>query len=128
LDRRAIADVHLVAVAAPEHPLAKRAAPIDAAGLADAVQIVLGEHREEGERGSGDHGVLSSRRWRVVDLATKRAFIVSGLGWGHMPEHVVRDDLGAGRLVTLELEAWGRAPLRRSLVLVRRRDTVMGPV
>src|SRR5262249_53311339 len=45
LDQRAIADVRLVPVAAPGHALAGRAGPIDAAGLADAVQIVLGEHR-----------------------------------------------------------------------------------
>jgi len=128
LDRRAIADVHLVPVAAPEHALARREGPIDAAGLSDAVQIVLGEHRHEAARGSDDRGVFSPRRWRVVDLATKHALIANGLGWGHMPEHVVRDDLRAGRLVALELEAWGSAPIRRSLVLVRRRDVLMGPV
>ena len=128
LDRRAIADVRLVPVAAPAHALAQRDGPIEAAGLSDAVQIVLGEHRHEAERGSDDHGVLSRRRWRVVDLATKRALIANGLGWGHMPEHVVRDDLRAGRLAALELEAWGSTALRRSLVLVRRRDVVMGPV
>jgi DNA-binding transcriptional LysR family regulator len=128
LDRRAIADVQLTPVAAPSHPLGRRDGPIDAAGLADAVQIVLSEHRHEAERGSDDHGILSPRRWRVVDLATKHALIVNGLGWGHMPEHVVRDDLRAGRLVPLQLEAWGRTGLRRSLVLVRRQDVVMGPV
>ena len=54
----------------------------------------------------------------MVDLATKHALIAGGLGWGHMPEHLVRDDLRAGRLVELELEAWGRGAPRRSLVLV----------
>jgi DNA-binding transcriptional LysR family regulator len=128
LERRAIADVRLVTVAAPTHALAKHKGPIDSAGLADSVQIVLGEHRHDADEIGDDHGVFSRRRWRVVDLATKHALIVSGLGFGHMPEHVVRDDLRAGRLVALELEAWGRAPLRRSLVLVRRRDVVMGSV
>jgi DNA-binding transcriptional LysR family regulator len=128
LDRRALADVRLVPVASPAHALARRDGPIDAAGLSDAVQIVLGEHRHEAERSQDERGVLSPRRWRVVDLATKHALIANGLGWGHMPEHVVRDDLRAGRLVALDLEAWGRAAIRRSLVLVRRRDVVMGPV
>lgn len=128
LDRRAVADLLLVPVAAKGHPLGKRRGAIEAAGLAEAVQIVLGEHRDESERDAKAHGVLSPRTWRVVDLATKHALIVNGLGWGHMPEHVVRADLRAGRLVALDLEAWGRAPLRRSLVLVRRREVVMGPV
>jgi DNA-binding transcriptional LysR family regulator len=128
LERRAIADVRLIPVAAPGHPLAALGGPIDGAGLFDAVQIVLGEHRHEALRGADDQGVFSSRKWRVVDLATKHALIVNGLGWGHMPEHLVRDDLRAGRLVALELLAWGRTPLRRSLLLVRRKDVVMGPV
>ena len=128
LDRLAIADVRLIPVAAPTHALAGGDGLVDAARLADAVQIVLGEHRHDARVGSDDQGVLSPRTWRVVDLGTKHALIASGLGWGNMPEHVVRDDLHAGRLVPLQLEAWGRTAIRRSLVLVRRRDVVMGPV
>lgn len=92
------------------------------------MQIVLGEHRHDEERAADRQGIFSPRTWRVVDLATKHALIVNGLGWGHMPEHVVRDDLRAGRLVALQLEAWGSVEIRRSLMLVRRRDVVMGPV
>src|SRR3954447_3131151 len=95
LDRRAIADVRLIPVAAREHPLAHPRdpnSPIDAATLDQAVQIVLGEHGHDAERGD-DQGVFSARTWRVVDLATKHALIAGGLGWGHMPEHLVREDL-----------------------------------
>src|SRR4051812_29050004 len=98
LDRRAIAEVHLVPVAAKAHPLARRRGPLGGAALDDAVQIVLGERRQAPERATEKHGVLSPRTWRVVDLATKHAFIAGGLGWGHMPEHVVAADLEAGRL------------------------------
>jgi DNA-binding transcriptional LysR family regulator len=128
LDRRTLAHVRLVPVAAPGHPLARRAGSIDAAALSEAVQIVLGEHRDEAERGAEQHGVFSALRWRVVDLATKHALIAGGLGWGHLPEHMVRDDLRAGRLIALELDAWGGLPLRRSLLLVWRRDVRFGPV
>jgi DNA-binding transcriptional LysR family regulator len=128
LDRRPIADVRLVPVAARAHPLAKRSGAIDAQSLGDAVQIVLSEHRSLGERGSGDLGVFSKRTWRVVDLATKHALIAGGLGWGTMPEHLVRDDLRAGRFMELPLEVWGSVAQRRSLVLVWKRGTVMGPV
>ncbi|HEY4016705.1 MAG TPA: LysR family transcriptional regulator [Polyangiaceae bacterium] len=128
LDRRPIADVRLIPVAARAHPLAKRAGAIETPMLSGAVQIVLGEHRGEGKRGSGDLGVFSSRTWLVVDLATKHALIAGGLGWGTMPEHVVREDLRAGRLVELSLEVWGSTAPRRSLVLVWKRGTSMGPV
>lgn len=111
LDRRAIADVQLLPVAAPGHR-----------AIAEMVQIVLGS--ADGE----DQGVFSPRTWRVADLATKHALIAHGLGWGHLPEHLVRDDLTAGRLVELDVEAWGGKPPRRSLVLVWRPGSVMGPV
>ncbi|MEY2934509.1 MAG: hypothetical protein RL033_5258 [Pseudomonadota bacterium] len=131
LDRRAIAQVELVPVAAPEHPLARLQRTLDVADLADPVQIVLGEHRaaeQEGEADSEARGVFSTRRWRVVDLATKLALITGGLGWGHLPEHVAHADLRAGRLVQLQLEVWGNQPLRRALLLVRRPDAALGPV
>jgi DNA-binding transcriptional LysR family regulator len=127
LDHRPIADVRLVPVAARTHPLAELDGPISTAGLVDSVQILLGEHRE-GTDTSVTHGVFSPRTWRVVDQATKHALIVGGLGWGHMPEHLVREDLIAGRLVELTLEAWGGRALRRSLVLVWRPGAVLGPV
>jgi DNA-binding transcriptional LysR family regulator len=128
LEPRTIAEVQLVPVAAPEHALAQRGGLLDATALAEAVQIVLGEHREAAEHGTDARGVFSPRRWRVIDLATKRALIGGGLGWGHLPEHLVREDLRVGRLRVLRLEAWGGTPLRRALVLVRRPDAVLGPV
>jgi DNA-binding transcriptional LysR family regulator len=128
LDHRRIGAVLLVPVAAPSHPLARRETPLDAAALGEEVQIVLGEHRRDEGRAHDTQGVFSPRTWRVVDLATKHALIAGGLGWGHMPEHLVRDDLRQGRLAPLRLEAWGSAALRRELALAWRRGTVMGPV
>ena len=45
-----------------------------------------------------------------------------------MPEHLVREELRSGRLVELRLDAWGSVAPRRSLVLVWRRQAVLGPV
>ena len=128
LDSRPIADVRLIPVAARAHPLALREGRIEAGALAETVQIVQEQHRPEGETARDDHGVFSPRTWRVVDLATKQALIAGGLGWGHMPEHLVREELRSGRLVELRLDAWGSEAPRRSLVLVWRRQAVMGPV
>lgn len=128
LDHRRIGDIVLVPVAAPSHPLARTGRPLGAGDLAQAVQIVLGEHHHDARRTPAGHGIFSQRTWRVVDLATKHALIAGALGWGHMPEHVVRDDLRGGRLAELSLEAWGNVAPRRALVLAWRSGTVMGPV
>jgi len=128
LDSRRIADVRLIPVAAPTHPLALRQGRIEAGVLAETVQIVQGQHGPASESAGQDHGVFSPKTWRVVDLATKQALIAGGLGWGHMPEHLIREELRSRRLVALPLDAWGSEPPRRSLLVVWRRQAVMGPV
>jgi DNA-binding transcriptional LysR family regulator len=45
--------------------------------------------------------VLSLRTWRLGDLGAKHALLVAGLGWGNMPEHLVAEDIAAGRLKRL---------------------------
>jgi DNA-binding transcriptional LysR family regulator len=130
LERRRVAELRLLPVAAPGYALVRPgSAPLDAAALARSVQIVLSARRAgEGEAPGADHGVFAARTWRVADLTAKHALIAGALGWGHMPEHLVRDDLRAGRLVELRLATWGSDVPRRALVLVRRRNAAMGPV
>ena len=128
LEHRPLAEVALLPVVASAHPLAKERGPLGSAALGVAVQIVLGEHRDGEQRAPEAHGVFSSRTWRVVDLATKHALISGGLGWGNLPEHVVRGELQTGKLVELQLEAWPKGAPRRSLMLVWRPGVVLGPV
>lgn len=72
-----------------------------------------------------DFGVLSDRNWRLADLGAKHALLLAGVGWGNMPEFMVRDDLKAGRLVRLKLRDWpeGHYPLQ----VVWRRANAPGP-
>lgn len=133
LQFRHVVDVRMVPVVAPTHLLAARTAvaPIDDAELARHIQIVLGERGKPPARSTGREmaqAVLSARTWRVVDLMTKHALLLGGVGWGHEPAHLVRDDLLAGRLVELRLVAWAGTEPRRSLALVQRRDGVLGPL
>jgi DNA-binding transcriptional LysR family regulator len=71
--------------------------------------------------------VLSPRTWRVADLYTKHAMLRAGLGWGNLPEHLVRRDLRAGKLVTIRPEAWTEDATRVTLFAVHRSDVTFGP-
>lgn len=133
LSFRHVVDVRMVPVVAPSHPLAELTGRgvIDDAELARHVQIVLGERGATPVAQAGREmaqAVLSPRTWRVVDLITKHQLLLGGVGWGHEPAHLVRDDLRAGRLVELRLLAWAGTEPRRSLALVQRRDGVLGPL
>jgi DNA-binding transcriptional LysR family regulator len=92
----------MVTVAAPGSPLADRQGPIAFRELLDATQLVL---TDRSTLTSGvDYGVQGKNIWRLSDLGAKHAFLLAGLGWGHMPLWMISDDLKKGRLVRIELE------------------------
>ncbi|HEY0267491.1 MAG TPA: LysR family transcriptional regulator [Rhizomicrobium sp.] len=119
--------IELLPVAAPTHPLAQIGGVIDAALMADHVQLVLTDR--SGLTGTRDYGVLSAMTWRLGDLGAKHAMLLSGLGWGSMPSHLVADDLAQGRLVLLRPEQWrGRSDgPTLDMCCVHRTDAPLGP-
>jgi DNA-binding transcriptional LysR family regulator len=116
-----IEPVRTIPVAAPQHPLAvaDNASPSRAL---EHVQLVLMDQR--GVEGR-DYGVVGQATWRVGDLNMKHKLLVRGIGWGGMPEPMVRADLEAGRLVQLDLSDYrgGDYPLS----VVHRIETPPGP-
>ena len=115
--------VKLVAVAAPDHPLALLPKPITAAMAREHVQLVLTDRSNLTE--GRDFGVLAVKSWRLADLGAKHALLLAGLGWGNMPKPMVNDDLKRGRLVTLKIEAPGEPSY--PFHTVYRSDTPPGP-
>ena len=124
LERKVLTTIQMTPVVAPSHPLAHVRGPIPTARLRDSIQLVLSELQGEGHP---DQAVLSSRTWRVRDLHTKHALLRAGLGWGNLPEHLVRDDLRARRLVAIRVEAWGKDEHKLYLSAVYRGDVTFGP-
>ena len=100
LERVKVGDVELVPVAAPSHPLALCSANPPGAAR-NHTQLVLTDRSSltEGQ----DFGVIGAKSWRLADLGAKHALLLAGVGWGNMPEPMVRDDLIAGRLKRLDL-------------------------
>ncbi|MEE4010436.1 LysR family transcriptional regulator [Roseibium sp. FZY0029] len=102
-----LSTIELVPVAASQHPLAQIPGLLTRADLEPHVQLVL----SSGATAQGpDYGVLSSARWRFLDLGRRLDFLRAGFGWCRMPRHLVKTDLEEGRLVELKLhdEATGQ--------------------
>ncbi|MCF3933001.1 LysR family transcriptional regulator [Acuticoccus sp. M5D2P5] len=121
LERITVGAVELVAVAAPGHPLT--APDISAGAVREHVQLILTDrsHLTEGF----EYAVMSPHVWRLADLGAKHMLLREGIGWGNMPEPMVRDDLAAGRLVRLDLPASTSA--RCQFDAIYRTDTPPGP-
>ncbi len=124
LEKKALARIRMIPVASARHPLASFDGAIPKARLAEAVQLVLSER---GVEGVSDQGVLSPRTWRLADLQTKYAMIRAGLGWGNLPEHLVKRDLETGKLVRIRPEGWIEEEEDVLLFVVYQSETTFGP-
>ncbi len=127
LERVQCGEVELVAVAAPDHPLAQLKKPFAPELLRDHLQLVLSARADVRDR--RDYGVLSVNRWRVTDINLRHRLLLAGVGWCSMPRNLVEEDLAAGRLVALKPLRWegsDRMP-HFPLVIAHRRDKALGP-
>jgi DNA-binding transcriptional LysR family regulator len=121
LRRFEIAGVQMIPVAVPSHPLA--AADEAATSRPRAyVQLILSD-RPAGE--GRDFAIVSLDTWRVGDITAKHKLLLAGIGWGGMPEPMVRDDIKSGRLVRLNLRDWRGGEYLMQVVY--KPDTPPGP-
>ena len=117
-----IGELCMIPVAAPEHPLAR--SDLTGPGMARQYRQLVLTVRSAFSEGL-DFGVFAPDAWYVADLSVKHSMLLGGLGWGNMPEPMVRADLTAGRLVRLNLPEVGRGTY--PLQAMYRTDTPPGP-
>jgi DNA-binding transcriptional LysR family regulator len=123
LTRGPAGSVKMLAVAAPDHPLAHVTGRVSAAAARDHIQLVLTDRSRLTE--GRDFGVVAVKSWRLADLGAKHALLLAGMGWGNMPRPVVNEDLKRGRLVELKIET--PSELLYPFHTVYRSDTPPGP-
>jgi DNA-binding transcriptional LysR family regulator len=123
LVRKPIGAVRLIPVAGPHHALARMHSEEADASVHDHIQLVLTDRSRltDGQ----DYQVISAKTWRLADLGAKHLLLKAGIGWGSMPEEMVREDIESGRLVRLAISAWNNATYR--LQTVYRADRAPGP-
>src|SRR5262245_60092818 len=121
IERIGVGSVEWIPVAAPDHPLALAGRNAPGAGR-DHIQLVLTD-RSPLTRGQ-DFGVVGTQSWRLADLGSKHILLKEGIGWGYMPEPMVREDIEGGRLVALDMPELKRGSLR--LYAIYRTDTPPG--
>lgn len=112
-------------VAHKTFPVAKSKGILSRQQMQGYVQVVVSGTGKQNFEQSRD--LLSGgQRWNVSDFVTKKSVIMSGLGWGGMPEHMIKEELANGDLVPLRVE--GFSPRVTEIFAIRRRDKPMGKV
>ena len=69
--------------------------------------------------------MIGLQTWRLADLGSKHMLLKEGIGWGYMPEPMVREDLERGRLVQLDMREYKDGFIR--LHAIYRTDAPPGP-
>jgi DNA-binding transcriptional LysR family regulator len=116
--------VRLIPVAAPGFlPFPVGAATVER--MRDLVQCVVRDSaRTPSPR---DYFLLEgARTCTVTDQILKREVILQGLGWGHMPDHLIDTDLRAARLVSFSNRFFRGSTV--SLVAARKAGKPQGPI
>lgn len=125
IDTEALQSVPIVAVAAANHPLARRRKALTGVDLADHVQIVLEDPTALSE--GRDFGVLSPQTLRVGTQDAKHALILAGVGWGRLPQWAVARELADKQLVPLAATALGPQGVAHvQTYLAHRTDRTLG--
>jgi DNA-binding transcriptional LysR family regulator len=125
LQSEPLLDVPFVTVVSTEHPLAQVRGTISKTAIAKHVQLVLTDRTalSEGRK----FGVLSPLTWHLADLGAKHAFLQAGFGWGHMPLHMVEEDLKKRRLRTIKVEGFNLKAAFMPMHVICRKETPPGP-
>lgn len=118
-------DIQILPVCHYEYPLASFTKQLLAKDLSDFPQIIVADRASKPYEQSRDvlrHG----KKWTVSNFAAKKDIILSQLGWGGLPHHMIETELQSGLLKILDIEDF---PIRHSkLMLMQKRDMVLGPV
>ncbi|QTG16896.1 LysR family transcriptional regulator (plasmid) [Agrobacterium tumefaciens] len=122
MERIAVGSVQMIPAAAPSHPLALAGTNPPGAGRGH-IQLVLTDRSPL--TAGREVAVMSSKTWRLADLASKHMLMKAGIGWGYMSEPLIREDLATGRLVQLDMP--DAAPGVYALYAIYRTDTPPGP-
>ena len=123
IERSWLCETGMVTACAPAHPLASVPGPIPMDEFGLHIQVVVTDNQPGAEK--TQQGVAGKRQWLVNDLGAKRDLLKAGLGWGHMPRHLVAEDLESGQLVELERRAWHIRSL--TFVVSQRRGYELSP-
>ena len=94
--------------------------------LSNEYQIVV---QDSGRSSKGtNYSVQTGQRcWHVNDFGTKKTLIMSGMGWGRLPDYMIKDELAQKKLSALKMEDFDtKIPLNYQAIKLK--SNVLGPV
>lgn len=92
--------------------------------LLEFEQIIVGD--KSGEKGTTFGFLQGGKKWRLSDVNFKKDVIIAGLGWGHMAEHTIINEIRDKKLTIMNFESI--KPRELPIYLIRLRKQPLGIV
>lgn len=94
--------------------------------LKDEYQIVV---QDSGQSSRGiNYSVQTGQRcWYVNDFSTKKTLIMSGIGWGRLPDYMIKDELQSKSLVAVQLKDFA-THIALNYQAIKLKSKLLGPV
>ena len=115
----------LIPVCAPAFiPTKNQNASIDSK-LKNLTQIIVSDssYKRESKK---YHVLTGGKSWTVNSMHVKKKIILAGMGWGSLPEYLIKEELTNGSLV--EIKNSSIKPLDISIHALRLKNRIHGPV
>ncbi len=117
-------NIRFKSVIAADSPLLQEYEAVPKAVMKNYPQVIIGGRKAS----TKNYGVLEGGdQWRVNDFQTKKEIIMQGMGWGSLPEHLIKDELAQGLLAPIKVEGDLEMP-NIELRVVRLEGEPVGPV
>lgn len=133
LESKPLMNVSLIPVAIPEHPAIKLGRELSDDDLKNHIQVIVGDSsrsvRQESNPNypTGAIGLLKNgKHWYVNGNAIKKEIIMAGLGWGRLPEYLIRNELASGQLAPLKSNTV--KPAEVEMHIVRKKGRLTGSI
>ena len=95
-------NMRFISVIAAHSPLLQAYEVVPRAIMKTHPQVIISGGRKSSNT---SYGVLEGGdQWRVNDFQTKKEIIMQGMGWGTLPEHLIKDELEKGLLAPISVE------------------------
>lgn len=117
--------VNIVPVAHKDYEPAQTHQVKSISDMQSYTQIVVSDS-SRGDATQSRDVLPGGHRWTVSDFAAKKEILLAGMGWGGLPEYLIKEELASGELVPLNIE--GLPPRESLLYLIRKRDAELGIV
>jgi len=100
-------NVRFISVIAANSPVLQKYEVVPKSVIKTYPQVIISGRQSSKKT----YGIIEGGdQWRVNDFQTKKEIIMQGMGWGSLPEHLIKDELAQGLLAPLRVEGEVESP------------------